>query len=81
MEFSAPEYTLIETANGLWKRVRRDHFLPSEAAQVLHSLRRVGLILVPETQILDDALLFAAEANIASFDALSLYSRTNNRFL
>lgn len=70
LEFSAPEYILVEAANVLWKRVRRDHLLLSEAARILRSLRRVDLQLVPESQLLDDALLFAADANIAVYDAL-----------
>ena len=70
LEFSAPEYILVEAANVLWKRVSRNDLLPGEAAQALQELRQVGLTLIPESQLLDDALLFAAEANITVYDAL-----------
>ena len=70
LEFSAPEYILVEAANVLWKRVTRNHLLPGEAVQALNSLRQIGLMLVPESQLLDDALMFAANTNIAVYDAL-----------
>lgn len=70
LELSAPEYILVEAANVLWKRVSRNDLLIGEAAQALHELRRVDLVLIPESQLLDDALLLAAEINIAVYDAL-----------
>ncbi len=70
LELSAPEYILVEAANVLWKRVSRNDLLPGEAAQALHELRRVDLVLIPESQLLDDALLLAAEINITVYDAL-----------
>lgn len=70
LELSAPEYILVEAANVLWKRVSRNDLLLGEAAQALHELRRVDLVLIPESQLLDDALLLAAEINITVYDAL-----------
>lgn len=70
LELSAPEYILVEAANVLWKRVSRNDLLIGEAAQAMHELRRVDLVLIPESQLLDDALLLAAEINIAVYDAL-----------
>ena len=70
LELTAPEYILTESANVFWKSVVRDNFLPHEAVRALRLLRQVGLLLVPESQLLDDALLFAADTNITVYDAL-----------
>ena len=70
LELTAPEYILTESANVLWKSVVRDNLPPDHAVRALRLLRQTGLVLVPESQLLDDALLFASHTGITVYDAL-----------
>lgn len=70
LELTAPEYILTESANVLWKSVVRDNLQPDEAVRALRLLRQTGIVLVPESQLLDDALRFASHVGIAVYDAL-----------
>ena len=70
LELTAPEYILTESANVLWKGVVRDNLQPDDAVRALRLLRQTGLVLVPESQLLDDALLFASRTGITVYDAL-----------
>ena len=70
IQLIAPDYILVECANVLWQKVRRgglhiDELMPSFAA-----LQAVGVNLVPQGELLEEALLFAANTGVAVYDAL-----------
>lgn len=66
----APEYVMAECANVLWKYVRRNSLTIATAVDALRELQNLGIPLTPQSELLEDALLFAAAADIAVYDAL-----------
>ena len=66
----APDYILVESANVLWKYVQRDTLLADQARLALKVLEQTGVILVPHTQLLEDAMRFAMAVSITVYDAL-----------
>lgn len=66
----APEYIMAECANVLWKYVRRNSLTAITAVDALRELQSLGIPLTPQRELLEDALLFAAAADIAVYDAL-----------
>ncbi len=66
----APEYLLVESANVLWKHLVRRNILPEEAMESFRTLRELGVRLVPDVELLEDALAFAADNGITVYDSL-----------
>ncbi len=66
----APEYVLVESANVLWKHLERHNILPEEATESLRTLRDLGVRLVPNAELLDDALTLAVDNGITVYDSL-----------
>ena len=66
----APEYIMAECANVLWKHIRRNSLTAATAIAALRELHSLGIRLTPQSELLEDALLFAAAADIAVYDAL-----------
>lgn len=70
IQLIAPDYILIECANVLWKHVRRNNIRIEDAVSGLRSLQNLHIRLVPQSELLEEALLLAAEINITVYDAL-----------
>ena len=66
----APEYILVESANVLWKHLQRHNVGPEEAVTSFRALRDLGMRLVPNGDLLEDALILAADNGITVYDAL-----------
>lgn len=66
----APDYILTECANVIWKHARRRGMNSSDLAASLRVLQNLHIPLTPQGELLEDALLFAAAADIAVYDAL-----------
>lgn len=66
----APEYVLVESANVLWKHLQRHNVRREEAEASFRALRDLGIHLVPNVVLLDDALILAADNSITVYDAL-----------
>ena len=66
----APDYVTVESANVLWQRAQRSGLGVDEAMDAFHAIRSVGVHLFPQSELLEEALLFAADASIAVYDAL-----------
>ena len=66
----APDYIFIECANVLWKYVRRNNLSVANAVSALRELQRLNILLIPHGELLEDALLFAANTGITVYDAL-----------
>ncbi len=66
----APDYIFIECANVLWKYVRRNNLSVANAVSALRELQRLNIPLIPHGELLEDALLFAANTGITVYDAL-----------
>ena len=54
----APAYILVESANVLWKQIQRQNVQPEDAVPSLRALRNLGIRLVPDADLLEDALLY-----------------------
>ena len=66
----APEYIMAECANVLWKHTRRNSLTAATAVDALRQLQSLNIPLTPQSELLEDALLFAAATGIAVYDAL-----------
>lgn len=66
----APEFILAECANVLWKYIRRSDWSVADALAALRELRSLNIPLVPQDELLDDALVFAGETGTVVYDAL-----------
>ena len=66
----APEYILVESANVLWKHLQRHNVRPEEAVTSFRALRDLGIRLVSNGDLLEDALILAADNGITVYDAL-----------
>ena len=66
----APDYILVECANVLWQRVQRGSLHIDDLMPAFHELQSLDIRLVPQSELLEEALLFAASAGIAVYDAL-----------
>ena len=66
----APDYILTECANVIWKHARRHGMSNSDLLSSLRVLQSLGIRLTPQRELLEDALRFAAAADIAVYDAL-----------
>lgn len=76
---TAPAYILVESANVLWKHIQRRNVQPEDAVPSLRTLRHLGIRLVPDADLLEDALILAADHGITVYDALfcALAAREN----
>ena len=66
----APDYILTECANVIWKHARRHGMSNPDLSASLRALQSLGVRLTPQSELLEDALRFAAAADIAVYDAL-----------
>ena len=66
----APAYILVESANVLWKHIQRGNARPEDAVPSLRALRSLGIRLVPDADLLEGALMLAADNGISVYDAL-----------
>lgn len=75
----APAYILVESSNVLWKQIQRHNVQPEDAVPSLRALRDLGIRLVPDADLLEDALMLAADNGITVYDALfcALATREN----
>lgn len=75
----APAYILVESANVLWKQIQRHNVQPEDAVPSLRALRSLGIRLVPDADLLEGALMLAADNGITVYDALfcALATREN----
>lgn len=70
VNLTAPEYVLVESANVLWKHLRRNNIEPEDAVESLRTLRGLGIRLVPDAELLEGALALAVQHGITVYDAL-----------
>ena len=70
IQLVAPDYILVECANVLWQRVGRGGLHIDELMPAFETLRTIGINLVPQDELLEEALLFAVSSGPAVYDAL-----------
>ena len=70
VDLAAPEYLLVECANVLWKHLQRNNVQIEDAVPSFRVLKELGVHLVPNLDLLDAALLFAQDHDVAVYDAL-----------
>ena len=66
----APDFVFVECANVLWKYIRRNNLSIANATSALRELRGLNIPLVPQRELLEDALLFAANTGVTVYDAM-----------
>ena len=70
IQLAAPDFILVECANVLWKVARRVQTPIEDVTERLDRLRRINIRLVPQADLLNDALRLALDMNITVYDAL-----------
>lgn len=70
IELVAPSFLLVECANVLWKDALRTRAPIENVIAALNDLRGINIRLVPQEDLLDDALRLAVDINITVYDAL-----------
>ena len=83
INLTAPEYVLVESANVLWKHLQRRDIQTQEAAEAFRALRELGIRLVANAELLEDALALAADKGITVYDSLfcALAVRENDQLI
>ena len=70
IQLVAPNFLLVECANVLWKDASRTRESFENVIAALDDLRRINVRLVPQEDLLEDALRLALDMNITVYDAL-----------
>ena len=66
----APDFLILECANVLWKTARRGRATVEDVVGQLDRLREVNIRLVPQADLLEDALRLALDMNVTVYDSL-----------
>lgn len=66
----APQYILVESGNVLWKHLQRHNLGVEDAVESFRALRNLAIGLVPDAELLEDALTIAADNGITVYDSL-----------
>src|SRR4051794_16457005 len=66
----APDLLLPETANILWKYVRRGELSPTEANEVLADVMQLPLQITASQELIESALRIAVETGRTVYDSL-----------
>ena len=70
MQLIAPDFLYVECANVLWKNTLRTGDPSGDVIAALNNLRGINIRLVPQEDLLEDALRLALNMNITVYDAL-----------
>jgi len=68
----APDLIISECVNALWKSVRLNRILPGEAEAALEALTKLGVLLVPSSNLADRALDLAMALEHPAYDCFYL---------
>ena len=68
----APELLSAETANVLWKKVRRDELERSEASELLRDMMAMPIRYIPHSTLIEPAFDIAAKCGLTVYDSLYL---------
>lgn len=69
-ELVAPDFVVIETANVLWKKLRRDEITTLQLTKGLNFIRSAFSELVPQSTLIDRAMQLAIEHDHPVYDCL-----------
>ena len=70
IQLIAPDFLYVECANVLWKNALRTRDPIEDVIAALNNLRGINIHLVPQDDILEDALRLALNMEITVYDAL-----------
>ena len=79
IQLVAPDFILLECANVLWKYARRDNAPISDMISAIETLIRIDLRLVPQAELIEDALRFALDVGITVYDAVFCVTARRNQ--
>ena len=78
IQLIAPDIVLLECANVLWKHARRDNAPIPTIMAGIETLRRLDIQLVPQDELIEDALRFALDVGVAVYDAMFCVTARRN---
>ena len=70
LELLAPELVLAESANAVWKKVRRGELTEDEGRQVVAAIREAPFAITPATEFISPAYEIAIRYRRTIYDAL-----------
>lgn len=70
IQLTAPDFLYVECANVLWKNALRTGDPIEDVMAALNNMRGINIRLVPQEDLLEDALQLALDINITVYDAL-----------
>lgn len=72
VEFLAPDLLFVETANAVWKKVRRGELRADRARKLVSDMTRMAVDAVPSRNLVIDAYPIADVAGLTVYDATYL---------
>lgn len=69
-QFGAPEFSLAEVANVIWKTARFHNLAPEIAAQHIRDLRAIPILRAPIEDSLELALTIGLKHSLAIYDSI-----------
>lgn len=75
----APELLVAESANVLWKKVRRDELLKEEALLAARLLQAAEIELLPARNLLETSLRMSIEIDHPAYDCMYLALAVENK--
>ena len=80
-EYVAPDLLFAETANTIWKKVRREELTAEDGQQLVADMGQIAVAAVPCRSLADDALALATATGQTVYDSMyvALAVRLNTR--
>jgi predicted nucleic acid-binding protein len=80
-EYIAPDLLFAETANTIWKKIRRQELTPEEGQQLVADIRQIAVETVPCRALAEDAHALANATGRTVYDSMyvALAVRLNTR--
>jgi len=78
-QWIAPDLLWAEVGNVLWKYVRRDALTPAQADELLQDMLRMPIHVVPVSQVVEAAMIFAVQTDRTVYDCVYLATAIQSR--
>ena len=70
--YFAPDLLFAETANTIWKKIRRGELTPERGRRLVADIGRIAVESVPNRMLVEDALALASASGRTVYDSMYL---------
>ena len=70
--YFAPDLLFAETANTIWKKIRRGELTPERGRRLVADIGRIAVESVPSRMLVEDALALASASGRTVYDSMYL---------